>query len=208
MNLHLILHWVLSFLIPVVIVELIRREINQKGPKLVYYSSQVISHRIMPRAAANSEQPASAPAQPFWLNSLILTITNNGNVVARNVEISHPQAPENFQLTPALEHSIVRSDDSGKMIIKIPSVGPKETVAISYLFGRVSNWNDLLEFIRSEDGVAQRIKMNFNRVFPMWFNWMVLAFCFLGLIFLGVIIWWFYPPVIYIAKWLFNFHRA
>ena len=202
-----ILQWLVSFLIPAIIVELIRRTINQKGPKLIYYSSGVVSHRIMPRLPQNPEQPAVAPVQPFWLNSVVLTLQNNGNLTAHNIEISHPQAPENVQLSPAIEHSVVYAQDSKRMTIKISSLAPKETVAISYLFGPIANWNDLLEYIRSDDGLAKKMNVNLLRVFPGWFNRLMLGFTFLGLVFLGIIIWWLYPPIVAAIQWLVKYPR-
>ena len=207
MNWQLILHWFLSFLIPALIVELIRRELNQKGAKLVYYSSEVISHRIVRAPTPNAESTTPALAQTFWLNSLVINIQNNGNVAAHQVEICHPQAPEHFQLTPSLEYQEIRVSDSRRLIIKIPTIAPKERVSISYLFGTIQSWNDLLEYIRSEDGLAERISVNTLRAYPMWFNYMVLGFCFLGLIFLGVIIWWLFPPFLFLITWLINFPR-
>ncbi|MDE2231530.1 MAG: hypothetical protein KGJ95_05650, partial [Candidatus Omnitrophica bacterium] len=196
MDMLLIIHWTVTIFIPAIIIELIRREINHRGPKLVYYSSQIITHRIVMPSAQGAVQNSPAP-QPFWLNSFVLTIRNNGNIAARNVEINHPQAPQHFQLTPNIQHTIQRSEDGRSMTICIPSLGTKEIVSISYLFGPVQNWNDLLEYVRSEDGLAKKINVILNRVFPRWFNIMVLGFCFLGLIFLGVIIWWLYPPLVY-----------
>ena len=205
-----ILQWLISIIIPVIITEFIRREINHRGPKLVYYSSEIITHRIMmPRPATGDVQQQSVPStlQPIWLNSVVLTIRNNGNSTAKNIEVSHPQAPEHYQLTPAIQHTIEPSDDSRRMTIRIPSLGSRETVAISYLFGPVANWNDLLEYVRSEDGLAKKINVILNRVFPNSFNVMVLSFCLLGLVFLGVILWWLYPPVVYTINWLIHFPR-
>lgn len=206
-----ILQWLIPITIPIIITEFIRREINHRGPKLVYYSSEIITHRIMvppPTTQDTQQQQNIMPAQPIWLNSLVITIRNNGNSAARNIEVSHPQAPQHFQLTPAIQHTVERSDDGRRMTIRIPSIGPKETVAISYLFGPIANWNDLLEYVRSEDGLAEKINVILNRVFPNWFNIMVLGFCLLGLVFLGVIIWWLYPPVVYFINWLIHFQRS
>lgn len=210
MNTPSIIQWVVTIIVPVVITELIRREINHRGPKLVYYSSQVITHRlVIPRPPnPDNQQQNLQPAQPIWLNSFVMTLRNNGNSIARNIEISHPQAPQHFQLTPAIQHTVEKADDDRRMTIRIPSIGPKETVAISYLFGPVANWSDLLEYVRSEDGTAKKINVILNRVFPRWFNVMVLGFCLLGLVFLGVIIWWLYPPMAQIMKWLIQYPRS
>src|SRR3989338_5206699 len=197
--------WLFSIVIP----DFIRRKINHRGPKLVYYSSEIITHRIVPTPPAQdgNQQVAAIPPQPLWLNSLVITIRNNGNSSARNIEVSHPQAPQHFQLTPAIQHTVQRSDDGRRMTIRIPSIGPNETIAISYLFGPIANWNDLLEYVRSEDGLAEKINMILNRVFPNWFNIMILGFCLLGLVFLGIIIWWLYPPLVQAINWLIHFPR-
>ncbi|MBF0594597.1 MAG: hypothetical protein HQL22_06485 [Candidatus Omnitrophica bacterium] len=205
-----IMQWLVSIVIPVIITEFIRRQINHRGPKLIYYSGEVITHRILPKVnQGDVQQSQNIPApQPVWLNSLIITIRNNGNTAAKNVEVSHPQAPEHYQLAPAIQHTVVRSDDGRRMTIQIPSIAPKETVAISYLFGTIANWNDVLEYVRSDEGHAEKINVILNRVFSMWFNIMVLGFCLLGIVFLGVIIWWLYLPAVFGIKWLIHFPRG
>lgn len=209
MNLVNIFQWIISIFVPALLIELIRRELNQKGPKLVYFVSNIVSHRVVPRPTQNQQQSSNTPiAQPFWLNSLTITLRNNGNVTAKGIEICHPQQPENIQLTPSIEHEILHPNtERNNTIIKIPSIAPGETIDIAYLFWTIADWRNILEYIRSEDGLAKRINVNVLRVFPMWFNYMVLGFCFLGLVCLGLIIWWLYPPVIHCIRWLLQYPR-
>jgi hypothetical protein len=111
-------------------------------------------------------------------------------------------------MRPLVRHEIVGGPNGIRRWIRIPSLAPKETVSISYLFGPVQNWADLLEYVRSEEGVAVRLEMNLNRVFPKWLNWMFLIFSFLGLIFLGIIIWWLYPPAVHLLEVLIKYPRG
>ncbi len=210
MNWPIILKSLLAVLAPAIIVELIRREINHQGPKLVYYLSEITTHAIPQSQLSQTTQsapPNIAIPQTLFLNSYVLTIRNNGNVAAHNIEISHPQWPHHFEIRPFVRHEVVQGPNQQNRWIRIPSLAPKETISISYLFGPVANWANLLEYVRSEEGVASKLDMNLNRIFPMWFNWMVLGFCFLGLIFLGVIIWWLYPPTIHFIELLIKFPR-
>lgn len=209
-NWPIVIKGLLAFLIPYVILELIRREINHKGPKLVYYLSPITTHAVPsvqtpPSAASNPPVPAP---QTIWLNSYVLTIRNNGNVAAHDIEISHPQWPHHFEIRPLVRHETVPGPNGQRRWIRIPALAPKETVSISYLFGPVQNWGDLLEYVRSEEGVATKLEMNFTRVFPMWLNWIFLIFSVLGLVFLGVIIWWLYPPLAHFVEILIKYPRA
>ena len=211
-NWPLVIKSLLTFLIPYIILELIRREINYKGPKLVYYLSQITTHALpAPQQNQAAVDETSTPAvvpQTIWINSYVLTIRNNGNVAAHNIEISHPQWPHHFEMRPLVRHETMTGPNGQKRWIHIPSLAPKETVSISYLFGPVQNWADLLEYVRSEEGVATKLEMNLNRVFPTWLNWMLLIFSILGLIFLGVIIWWLYPPVVNLIELLIKYPRG
>lgn len=210
-NWPVIIQGLFAFLIPYIILELIRREINYKGPKLVYYLSQITTHAIpAPQPAQPTTEQGMPPARPIqtiWLNSYVLTIRNNGNVAAHAIEISHPQWPHHFEIRPLVRHEIVEGPSGQRRWIRIPSLAPKETASISYLFGPVQNWADLLEYVRSEEGVAAKLEMNLNRVFPVWLNWMFLIFSVLGLIFLGVIIWWLYPPLVHFLEFVIKFPR-
>ena len=211
-NWPVVIKGLLAFLIPYIILELIRREINYKGPKLVYYLSQITTHAVpVPQQAQSPSVTGNSPApsvQTFWLNSYVLTIRNNGNVAAHEIEISHPQWPHHFEIRPLIRHEIGVRPNGQRRWIRIPSLAPKETVSISYLFGPVQNWADLLEYVRSEEGIATKLEMNLNRVFPMWLNWTFLFFSILGLIFLGVIIWWLYPPLTYLLERVIKFPRG
>lgn len=199
----------ISFLIPYVILELIRREINKTGPRLVYYVSQITTHAIPSQPQNSTPSGANFPApQTVWLNSYVLTIQNNGNVASHDIEISHPQWPHHFEIRPAIRHEIVNGPNGIPRWIHIPSIAPKEMVSISYLFGPVQNWADLLEYVRSEEGVATKLEMNLNRVFPMWVNWLLILFTLLGLVFLGIIIWWLYPPFVHFIQTLASYPRT
>lgn len=213
MNWATIIKGLIAFLVPYIILELIRRELNHKGPKLVYYLSQITTHAIPNTQSQQASQGpvpggAAAPVQTIWLNSYVLTIRNNGNTAAHGIEISHPQWPEHFEIRPLVRHEIVLGPAGQKRWIRIPALAPNETVSISYLFGIVHNWNDLLEYVRSEEGVATKLEMNLNRVFPAWVNLSFLIFAILGLVFLGVIIWWLYPPLAHFLHVLIKYPRG
>ncbi len=210
MNWPIVVKGLFAVLVPSIIVELIRREINHQGPRLVYYLSEITTHAIPQNPPPQAIQSSSSPSTPqtIFLNSYVLTVRNNGNIAAHNIEISHPQWPHHFEIRPFVRHEVVQGPNGQSRWIQIPSLAPKETISISYLFGPVANWANLLEYVRSEEGVASKLDMNLNRVFPMWFNGMVWGFCFLGLIFLGVIIWWLYPPIVHFIGVLINFPRG
>lgn len=204
---------VLSVVIPGVILAVIKRQLDWRGPRLVYYISGVLSQRIPVPAQSAPASPQAVgvqQTQPVSLNAYTLTIRNTGNTPARNIDISHPIWPLHHQVSPLLQYNIVPFEGQGPRLIRIHSLGPKESVSISYVYGAIqaTRAEDILEYVRSEDGPAQQIGVILNQVYPKWFHQLVLLLCSLGLIFIGVIIWWLFPPLLQGIQWLVNFPRS
>jgi hypothetical protein len=187
----------LSVLIPGLILLFIEKRTNQRGPRLVYYiSAMTWFTNIFP-------QP-NTPQRD--LHVVTIAIRNNGNEVARNIDISHFRWPWHFQIVPFMTHSIL-PDQVKPRIIRISSLNPKETIWISYLFDSLIDINSFIEYVRSEEVIAIRTNMILNQVFSPRITKMLGVLLICGLIFVGIVIWWLYPPVAEGLKLLIKFPR-
>jgi hypothetical protein len=106
-----------------------------------------------------------------------VTIQNFGRKPASNIEIIHKVKPDHFQFSQAVDYS-VGYNPSGNHVIKIENLGPKEFINIQFLSH--ATVPELLN-IRSEDGGAKEIKVQFQQVFPMWFYIITSIFLLIGL---------------------------
>lgn len=112
-----------------------------------------------------------------------LTIQNAGRKPASNIEIIHQDRPDHFQFSQAVRYEEEVSPN-GNHIIKIPTLGPKEHVNIQ-LLSYVKQ--PVLLNVRSEEGTAKLIPVQFQRIFPQWFNFLAVVLFLVGL---GTILYW------------------
>ena len=188
----------LSVIIPGLILAFINRKLNYRGPRLVYYVSSAANFtNIFP----NSPNPL------VNLNVLTITIRNNGNDTARNVDISHVVWPWHFQVIPFIPHTIIQGPDGRPRIIRLANLGPGESVSVAYLYNIVVFPDLMYEYVRSEETIARRIPVILNQVYPLWFTKLLAILLALGLICIGIFIWWLYPPIAHFVKWIINFPR-
>lgn len=106
-----------------------------------------------------------------------ITIQNIGRKAAQNIEIIHKERPDHFQFSQAIGFEEENAPD-GSHITKISSLGPKEFINIQYLSHIKA---PTLLNIRSEDGPAGLIQVQFQRIFPQWFNFSVAVLLLVGL---------------------------
>jgi hypothetical protein len=193
---YIIMKFLVSALIPGIILAYINKKIGSRGPKLVYYVSAAT---YFPRIVT----PPSAPPQDMHV--ITIAIRNNGNVVAKNVDICHLIWPLHFQIAPFIVNQIIPIENP--KIIRISSINPGETVWISYLFDIFVAPDVFIEYVRSEEVMGTRTNMLLNPVVPLntikLFN-LLLIF---GLFFIGVSVWWLYPPISIALQWIINYQR-
>ena len=95
-----------------------------------------------------------------------LTIQNLGRKSAQGIEIIHKEKPDHFQFSQAIAFEEEYAPN-GNHITKIANLGPKEFINIQYL----SHIKEpILLNVRSEDGPAKLIQVQFQRLYPQWFN--------------------------------------
>lgn len=192
-----IIQIILSVIIPGLILAFIQRRIDRKGPRLVYYVSAATWFTdIFPQQQAPRRD----------LHVITIAIRNNGNQVARNIDISHFRWPMHFQVVPFITHQIM-PDPTNPRVIRLISLNPGETIWISYLFDQIINPDNFIEYVRSEEVMANRTYMILNPIFPTRLIKLLWALIMLGLIFVGITIWWLYPPISHTIIWLVSFPR-
>jgi len=197
--LNLIFQSVLTIVIPGIILAIIERKINKKGPNLLYYvSAATWFTNIAPQQAGGQAQN---------LHIITIAIRNSGTQVAKKIDISHFLLPLHFQVVPYLVSDTVPPNSTSPKVIKLNSLNPGEIVWISYVFNQIVNPDTFIEYVRSEEVRGTRSNMILNPVLSpnfLRFLWVLLI---LGIIFIGVLIWWLYPPLIQCIKWIISFPR-
>lgn len=70
---------------------------------------------------------------PFIVHTHSIVVRNAGRQTAHNVRVGHNTLPENYQLYPAIPHSVEGASDGINEIV-LPQLVPGEQVTISYLY--------------------------------------------------------------------------
>jgi hypothetical protein len=187
----------LSVIIPGLILVLIEKRINRRGPRLVYYVSAATWF-------TNLFPEPNTPRKD--LHVVTIAIRNNGNEVARNIDISHFRWPLYFQIVPFIPQAVL-PDAANPRIIRLTSLNPNETIWISYLFDSLIDTNSFIEYVRSEEMVASRTNMILNPIFPPRLAKFLGILLIFGLVFIGISIWWLYPPITQCVNWIIKFPR-
>jgi len=113
----------------------------ERRPKLICYFGHSAAFTI------RGDRPAT-------VHTHALVVQNAGRMAATNVRIGHLQLPENYQIYPAVEHSVVRAP-SGTAEIVIPKLVPSEQVTIYYLYFPPLLWNQIHSYAKSDEGLAK-----------------------------------------------------
>ena len=125
--------------------------------KLIYYTSHPQWVTLAPPAG----QPALAPIETFSL-----FIFNQGKAPAREAHVGHNFLPA-CNVFPDLPRTIVQTPGGGTAI-RFPVIPPSTLITISYLvFGNFAVDN-IVSYVGSEEGPAQRIPVMLQRVFQPW----------------------------------------
>ncbi len=110
-----------------------------------------------------------------------IVIKNAGRRPAHNIRVGHFVEPKNYEIYPAIEHSLVQVQDTGPEI-KISILVPEEQITISYLYLSPYTVNQYNSYIKSDEGFAKRITVLSMKQYPMWLNRTVAGFSITGFI--------------------------
>ena len=125
-----------------------------------------------------------AQGNRFPVNTGGVFIQNVGRKKAENVEIVLSFQPETFQLQPPMSFDETKMKN-GQFIIRLPSLGPKETVALQVLYYDKA---PQLQQIRSDAGPAKHVPVWLQRKFPKWAQGVVAVLMLLGLAVLAYVV--------------------
>ena len=113
----------LSVVIPGLILAFVQKRLNARGPRLLYFVSAATWFTNI--------QPQQQGGQQQSLHVVTIAIRNNGNQVARRIDISHFQWPVHFQIVPFASHQVINDTAGRPKVIRLDSLNPGETVWIS-----------------------------------------------------------------------------
>lgn len=133
------------------------------------------------------------PTQKSTVWTHAFTIQNIGRKVASEIEIVHRAKPELFKLNPSLDFTEHITPD-GQHVIRIASLAPKEWFSIEFL-----SLHEIpaLLYIRTKDGHAEGIPIQFQRIYPPWYLTILKGFVLIGL---GFSLYWFIRAGLFISS--------
>ena len=189
----------LSVIIPGLILAFVNKRLTNRGPRLVYYvSAATWFTNIQPQQQGGPQQN---------LHVVTIAIRNNGNAVAKRIDISHFQWPVHFQIVPFISHQVMNDPNNRPRVIRLDSLNPGETVWISYVFGALIDTNAFIEYVRSEEVMGTQTRMLLNPMVSPRLAKLLGLLILCGLIFIGIATWWLYPPIIEGIRALIRFPR-
>ena len=104
---------------------------------------------------------------PTTINTHTVVVRNAGRKPASDVRISHHHLPENFNIHPKVEYSVLNIPDGGAEIV-IPTLRYGEEISISYLYFPPLTFQLINGPIRHSEGFAKGIAVLLQRQFPKW----------------------------------------
>jgi hypothetical protein len=119
------------------------------------------------------------PHPDFSVNTHAIVVANVGKLTATNVRICHLELPENYQLFPAIPHSIECGQGTYREIL-IPKLVPNEQVTVSYLYYPPLFVDQIHVGTKSDEGFAKVLNVLPTPQMARWKYWSVWAFAYLG----------------------------
>jgi len=110
-----------------------------------------------------------------------IVVRNTGRETANQVRIGHNVLPDNYQLFPAVPHTIERTED-GIAEIVIPRLVPNEQVTVSYLYVPPLLWSEIHAYTKSDEGFAKALNVLPT---PQLHKWLIVLIW--SLVFVGVV---------------------
>lgn len=95
---------------------------------------------------------------PVNVHTHAIVVRNVGRETAHQVRIGHNVLPDNYQLFPAVPHTIERVGDGISEIV-IPTLVPDEQVTVSYLYFPPLLWSQIHSYTKSDEGFAKALNV-------------------------------------------------
>ena len=140
----------------------------ERRPRLVAYYGQV------------SQFTMTTPSQAV-VNTHAVVIKNTGRKSATNVQVMHRQLPDNYNVNPAMQHTVEQLKGGGAAIV-FPSLRPKEEVWISYLYVPPMTYADINTQVKHDAGFAKIINVFLAPKYPKWVNRIIAGVFLLGVV--------------------------
>jgi hypothetical protein len=108
-----------------------------------------------------------------------IIVRNAGRTATHNVRIGHYVLPDNFQLSPAIPHTVEKKEGNIAEII-IPILVPGEQITISYLYFPPLLYNQIHAYTKSDEGYAKILNVIPTPQYPKWMSRCIWALVFMG----------------------------
>lgn len=130
-------------------------------------------------------RPQEEGAPLVHVKSGQIIVQNLGRQSAKNVQITSVpgEVPAGYVLLPSIVHS-TRVGPNKEWIVEIPFIAPKELITLQVLNG------PMIDSVRSEDGTARQVPVTHQRIFPKWFQAIVIALMLFGILGFFYIVGW------------------
>ena len=137
-----------------------------KQPRLISYLGHASAFNVQ-----------STP--PCIVHTHSIVVRNAGREAAHNVRIGHNILPDNYQLHPAVPHTLEGASNGIREIV-ITRLVPDEQITISYLYGPPLLWNQIHSYTKSDEGYAKILNVLPTPQLSMWWIRIIWTLLFIG----------------------------
>ena len=154
----------------VAIVAALLKKYLEGRPRLIAYLGHASAHPVPPE---NDGMPANT------VHTHSIVVRNTGGKAANNVRIGHAIFPASYQIYPSVSHSILPGH-GGSGEILLPTLVPYEQITVSYLYPKTLFWHQIDSYIKSDEGLANKISVIPNLPVPKSLTILVWSLIFVG----------------------------
>lgn len=182
----------LSPLLVALIGGMVKRYTEAK-PKLITYLVHSVAHPL-PGAV-----PDPADAQGHGVRSVhthTIVVMNTGKKTAHNVRIDHAIFPGSYVVNPPVNHTVTHGQGDSAEIL-IPTLVPKEQISVSYLYFPPLTWNQIVGWVKCDEGMAKAIQVIPSTPPPKPLQWFLWTMVFVGA---STIVYWLLKALPYVLR--------
>lgn len=161
----------------------LERRFKEK-PNLISYISQ-----------ASAIYTKTPEGKPLNVHTHSIVLQNSGTKPANNLKIGHNVLPA-FSIYPSVEHTVKELSDGTKEI-RIPSLVPKESITINYLYFPPTLWSNINKYTKSDEGFAKIVNMQLTPKYSRGIKKLSILLVMVGL---STLIYLF----VLLVKWIFS----